>query len=69
MRAALCYNVKAASLSREHNDSNVLVMGSLFVNERQARNILNAWLIAKFAGGRHKKRLQLIRDIETQNLH
>ncbi len=69
VRAALCYNVEAAKLSREHNDSNVLVLGSLFVNERQARNILNAWLIAKFAGGRHKKRLQLLRDIETQNLH
>ncbi len=69
VRAALCYNVKAASLSREHNDSNVLVLGALFANERQAKNILNAWLNTKFAGGRHKKRLQLISDIETQNLH
>ncbi len=66
VRAALCYNVQAAKLSREHNDSNVLVLGSLFVNERQAKNIINAWLSTGFAGGRHKKRLQLIRDIEKE---
>lgn len=66
VRAALCYNVMAAKLSREHNDSNVLVLGSLFANERQAKNILNAWLNTKFIGGRHKKRLQLIKDIEKE---
>lgn len=66
VRAALCYNVKAARLSREHNDSNVLVLGSLFAKDRQAKNILNAWLNTVFAGGRHKKRLQLIKDIEKE---
>lgn len=66
VRAALCYNVKAAALSREHNDSNVLVLGSLFVNERQAKNILDAWLNTKFLGGRHRKRLNQIECIEKE---
>ncbi len=66
VRAALCYNVLAAKLSREHNDSNVLVLGSLFANERQAKSILNVWLNTKFTGGRHKKRLQQIKDIEKE---
>jgi ribose 5-phosphate isomerase B len=68
VRAALCYNVKAARLSREHNDSNVLVLGSIFVNEAQAKKILDVWLKTKFSGGRHKKRLDKIRKIERQLL-
>jgi ribose 5-phosphate isomerase B len=64
VRAALCYNVKAARLSREHNDSNVLVLGSCFVNERLAKKILCVWLDAEFLGGRHRRRLNQIREIE-----
>lgn len=64
VRAALCYNTSAARLSREHNDSNVLVLGSAFVNERLARRILSVWLKTRFAGGRHKRRLKQIRKIE-----
>jgi ribose 5-phosphate isomerase B len=60
VRAALCYNVTAARLSREHNDSNVLVLGSYFVNAEAAKKILRAWLNTGFAGGRHKRRLNKI---------
>jgi len=66
VRAALCYNVKAARLSREHNDSNVLVLGSIFVNESQAKKILNVWLDTEFLGGRHKRRLDKIKKIEKE---
>ncbi len=66
VRAALCYNVKAARLSREHNDSNVLVMGSAFVSLPLAKKITAAWLTAEFQGGRHQKRLNLIKKIEKQ---
>jgi len=64
VRAALCYNVRAARLSREHNDSNVLVMGSLFVNMQTAKKIINVWLKTEFIGGRHAKRLNQIKKIE-----
>jgi ribose 5-phosphate isomerase B len=64
VRAALCYNIRAARLSRQHNDSNVLVLGSLFVTSRQAKRIVGAWLSAEFEGGRHLKRLRQIRKIE-----
>lgn len=64
VRAALCYNVKAARLSREHNDSNVLVLGSAFVNQKLAKKIVFAWLKAEFQGGRHKTRLNKIKQIE-----
>ncbi|MCX5701371.1 MAG: ribose 5-phosphate isomerase B [Candidatus Omnitrophica bacterium] len=64
VRAALCYNAKAARLSREHNDSNVLVLGSAFVNEKQAKIILSAWLNTRFKAGRHQRRLNLLKRIE-----
>lgn len=66
VRASLCYNVKAARLTREHNDSNVLVLGAAFVNTQKALNIARVWLETKFAGGRHKRRLDLIKDIERE---
>ena len=60
VRAALCYNLKAAKLSREHNDSNVLVLGSAFVKPDLAKRMVIAWLNTKFLGGRHLKRLKMI---------
>ena len=61
VRGALCYNVKAAKLSRQHNDSNVLVLGSAFVNVQIVKRILNVWLNTEFQGGRHKRRLNKIK--------
>ncbi|MFH1396989.1 MAG: ribose 5-phosphate isomerase B [Candidatus Omnitrophota bacterium] len=66
VRAALCYNLKAAELSRRHNDSNILVLGALFVKEKSAKKILNIWLNTEFEGGRHIKRLNQIRAIERK---
>jgi len=64
VRAALCHNLRCARLSREHNDSNVLVLGSLFVNASLAKKIINAWLKSEFLGGRHARRLSQIKKIE-----
>ncbi len=66
VRAALSFNVKIAKLSRMHNDSNVLVFGSLFVNADLAKKITTAWLNTKFEGGRHKRRLDQIKKIERK---
>lgn len=66
VRAALCYNTAIAGLSREHNNSNVLVLGARFVKPALAKKILDTWLNTKFAEGRHKKRLNLIKRIEEE---
>lgn len=66
VRAALCYNVTAARLSRQHNDSNVLVLGSAFVNAALAKRIVSVWLNTKFEGGRHRRRLNQIKEIERK---
>lgn len=66
VRAALCYNLKAARLSRQHNNSNILVLGAAFTKEKEAKRIISSWLNTEFAGGRHKRRLNLIKKIERE---
>ena len=66
--AALCYNKEAAELSRQHNNSNILVLGSKFVSESQILEIIDVWLKASFEGGRHQARTDKIKQIEQEFL-
>lgn len=66
IRAALCYRREAAILSRQHNDANILVLGSLFIDNRIAKDIVIDWLTTDFEGGRHKRRLKQIEKIERR---
>jgi len=60
IRAALCYSVKNAKLSRLHNDANIITLGSRLTGKNKAFSCLNAFLNTKFEGGRHKKRVKNI---------
>ena len=64
--AALVYNKEAAVLSRQHNDSNVLVLGAKFVDEANMMEIINIWLSTEFEGGRHLRRKEQIQNIERK---
>ena len=64
VRAALCYTLICAKLSREHNDSNMLVLGSAFTAPGLAKRMVTAWLATPFAGGRHARRLRKIKQVE-----
>ncbi|MFH1692136.1 MAG: ribose 5-phosphate isomerase B [Candidatus Omnitrophota bacterium] len=66
VRAALCYNMKAAKLSRQHNDANVLVLGASFIKADMAKKIVAAWLKTSFEGGRHLRRIKKIERIEKK---
>lgn len=59
IRAALCNDVFSAKLSRQHNDSNVLVMGARVIGDILANEIVKTWLETEFEGGRHQTRLDL----------
>ncbi len=69
VRAALCHDPESARLSREHNDSNVLVLGERKVTPEEAVEIATAWLDAAFAGGRHARRVDKIRHLEKRVNH
>jgi RpiB/LacA/LacB family sugar-phosphate isomerase len=62
--AALVYNKEVSALSRQHNDSNVLVLGSKFVDEANMLEIIKIWLSTEFEGGRHLRRKEQIQNIE-----
>ena len=62
--AALCYNVASAKLSRQHNNSNILVLGAKFVKEKDLSRIIKTWLTTEFEGGRHQRRVNQIKKIE-----
>ncbi len=63
-RAAACYNVALAKNSREHNDANVLTLGSGQTNFELAQQIVEAFLTGECVEDRHKKRVALINAIE-----
>lgn len=60
IRAALCWNEDVARLSRQHNNANVLCVGSRAVDAATAQKILMAYLEASFEGGRHSQRVAKI---------
>ena len=64
VRAVVPHNAKVAKFSREHNDSNIIVFGSKFINTEKAKRILDVWLKTRFLGGRHLRRIRQIEVIE-----
>jgi ribose 5-phosphate isomerase B len=67
VRAALVNDLYSSRCSREHNDSNILVMGGRIVGKDLAKEIVKVWLETPFTGGRHKKRLEKIEALEKKN--
>ena len=67
IRGALCSDIYTAKLSREHNDSNLLIMGGRVIGFGLAREIVKVWLSTPFEGGRHNKRLDKITQLEKSN--
>lgn len=57
IRAALCHDVTTARLGRQHNDANVLAMGSRVLGPSVALDCLEAFLDTPFEGGRHRQRV------------
>ena len=57
IRAALVADVATAAITREHNDANVLCLAGKTTSAETARKIVDAFLAAKFEGGRHERRV------------
>ena len=64
VRAALCLNEKMAQLSREHNNANVLVLGSRLISCEEAIKCLIMFFNSKFEGNRHQARLDKFNDVK-----
>jgi ribose 5-phosphate isomerase B len=65
VRAAVYYggNLEIVTLSREHNDANILSLGARFVSETEAQEAIKHWLSTPFSGEeRHRRRITKIDD-------
>tara|TARA_B110000444_G_scaffold226701_1_gene231417 strand:+ start:129 stop:560 length:432 start_codon:yes stop_codon:yes gene_type:complete len=60
IRAAQCYNKKSTILSRQHNNANIICLGSRMIDKKDAFNFIKFFFTTKFEGGRHKKRINKI---------
>ena len=60
IRAAVCYNTKSTQLSRQHNNANIICIGSRLTKKRNIKKIVSIFLRTKFEGGRHKRRIKKI---------
>ena len=60
IRAAVGYNIKSTQLSRQHNNANVLCLGSRLTKKKDIKKIIKIFLNTKFEGGRHKRRVKKI---------
>lgn len=70
IRCALVHDKLTASLTRQHNDSNIIAFGAKIISVDLAKEILEIWLNTEFEGGRHSRRINKISLIEgTAKIH
>jgi len=60
IRAAVCYNLKSTRLSRQHNNANIISIGSRLTRKNIALKLVSIFLETKFEGGRHLRRVKKI---------
>ncbi|HUZ45305.1 MAG TPA: ribose 5-phosphate isomerase B [Terriglobia bacterium] len=69
IRAAICHDTYSAHQGVEHDDMNVLVLGSRIIGTELAHELVRAFLSAQFSGEeRHLRRLAKVKAIEDQFL-
>ncbi len=66
IRAVNCIDTYTAKMSRQHNNANILAIGSKVVSGGLAGSIVKNWLESEYEGGRHDQRLEMISSIESK---
>ena len=66
IRAALCWSTKTILNSREHNDANILTLGTAQHQKEELCVMAKLWLETKFEGGRHWPRINKMMSIERE---
>ena len=60
IRAAVCYNLKSTRLSRQHNNANIIALGSRLTKKNLSLKLVEIFFNTKFEGGRHLRRVKKI---------
>lgn len=64
VRAALCSDVYSATMTKVHNNANIICMGGRVIGRELAFMMVDAWLNAEYEGGRHQARIDKIHALE-----
>ncbi|HEX8846185.1 MAG TPA: ribose 5-phosphate isomerase B [Pyrinomonadaceae bacterium] len=65
VRAAVAWSEESARLARQHNDANVLAIGSRTTGQDEIQKIVRTWFSTDFDAGRHSARVEKIKEIEN----
>lgn len=68
IRAAVCSEPYSAQMAVRHNDAQIVAFGARVIGIDTAKMIADAFLSASFEGGRHKKRVDMIRAVEEREM-
>ena len=60
IRASVCYNSKSTRLSRQHNNANIIALGSRLTKKKDVIKLISIFLKTRFEGGRHLRRVRKI---------
>ena len=60
IRAAVCYNLKSTRLSRQHNNANIIALGSRLTKKKISLKLVSTFINTRFEGGRHQRRVKKI---------
>ena len=60
IRAAVCYNLRSTTLSRQHNNANIIALGSRLTKKNLSLKLVEVFFKTKFEGGRHLRRVKKI---------
>lgn len=62
IRAVICWNEEIAKLAKKHNNANIICMPSRFIKVEEAIKIIESFILEKFEGGRHERRIKKINE-------
>jgi ribose 5-phosphate isomerase B len=66
IRAVIGLDEETVRLSRQHNNTNILVLAGRRTDQALAKSITRVWLNTEFEGGRHQRRLDKIGELEKR---
>ncbi len=58
------YNLEVARLLKEHNNANIITLGSDYINKKEAIEMIDVWRNATFLEGIYAKRIDIIKKYE-----
>ena len=62
IRAVICWNEEIAKLAKQHNNANIICIPSRFIKVEEAMKIIESFIMEKFEGGRHERRIKKINE-------